>query len=218
MGRKREYAPLLNRDQGVLPNPEQPSWCTEDPKSTLRKNPLWGGTPGAEAPRVPDGGILPSPGTKHPSSRPRISRPVTAQGRGVPSASPMRGSREPHGHSLGSPSALPRVTPARPAQGGAAALPTRCLTVSADGGGGMRAESGPGRARTSAPTRAASDWLSLAELRRGRAERGGAWTGRGYGRSPVRKLRLRTKLANSCYYLASTSSSTKGANLLGSCP
>lgn len=118
----------------------------------------------------------------------------------------------------GFPSTLPRVTPARPAQGGAAALPTRCLTVSADGGGGMRAESGPGRARTSAPTRAASDWLSLAELRRRRAERGRAWTGRGYGRSPVRKLRLRPKLANSCHYLASASSSTKGANLLGSCP
>lgn len=42
------------------------------------------------------------------------------------------------------PSAPPEVTPARPAQGGATALPKRCLTESADAGGGM-SERSPGR-------------------------------------------------------------------------
>lgn len=84
MGREKELTSLLTGYQGVVPNPEHSSWCTEDPKPTRRETPPWGGTPGAEAPRVPGEGILPSPGIKHPSSHPGIPRPVTSRGRECP--------------------------------------------------------------------------------------------------------------------------------------
>lgn len=80
-------------------------------------------------------GIFPPvPGSPDPSLR---------GGGGALCFSKERLTRTPRAQS-GSPSALPRVTPARPAQGGTAALPSRCLTESADGGGGM-SERSPGR-------------------------------------------------------------------------
>lgn len=86
-----------------------------------------------------------------------------------------------------------------------------------------RAESGPGRARPGAPTRAAGDWLSPARLQR---QQDGAGPGRGgtEGRSSVRKLRLPPELANSrlrttfLTLRASVSSYTKGTNSLKPCP
>lgn len=141
-GSERELTPLLIRDQGVKPNPEHPSPGIEDPKPTQWKNPPWGGKqePRSHASRAEASCPLWGPSIFPPV--PGSSDPSLRGGGGALCFSNARLTRTPRAQS-GSPSALPRVIPARPAQGGTAALPSRCLTESADGGGGM-SERSPG--------------------------------------------------------------------------
>lgn len=127
---------LLVRDQGVMPNPEHPSLGSEDPKTrgerihrllghqeprshasgTKASCPVWGPSIFTPVPGSPDLTLRGGGGALCFSNAP-LTRTPRAQS--------------------GSPSTLPKVTPARPVQGGAAALPSRCLTESVDGGGGM---------------------------------------------------------------------------------
>lgn len=179
---------LLVRDQGVMPNPEHPSLGNEDPKTR-------GETSRAVVPCVRNGGILPSLGTKHLSSRPGIPRSVTARGRGCPLLLQCAAHAYPTGTVWVSLHA-PKGDTSAPSSGRcrSAALPVS-YRVCGRRRRNERAESEQGRARLGAPTRAAGDWLSPAGLRRGQD---GAGPGRGgaAGRSSVKKLRLGPELVN----------------------
>lgn len=103
MGSEREFTPLLVRDQGVMPNPEHPSLGNEDPQTHAVREFTVCWDIKSRGPTRPERRHLAQSGDQAsflPSRDPQIRH---CAGEGVPSASPMRGSRVLHGHSLSLP-------------------------------------------------------------------------------------------------------------------